>query len=83
MRPEAASTRPRPLFAATYAEPMRMVGIVVGVLAAIAGGVWIAQGLNLAFAPHSFMTSDRSWVAIGLVTLAAGIGLAAWSARRA
>jgi hypothetical protein len=61
---------------------MRTAGIVIGVLVAIAGAVWIAQGLNLAFAPRSFMTSDRTWIVIGLVALVLGIGLTAWSARR-
>lgn len=62
---------------------MRRVGLVIGVVAALGGGVWIAQGLNLAFAPHSFMTADRTWVVIGLVTLVAGVALASWSLRRA
>lgn len=62
---------------------MRMAGIVVGLLAMLAGLIWMAQGLNLPFAPHSFMTADRTWLAIGLLTAIAGGGLAAWSWRRA
>jgi hypothetical protein len=63
--------------------PRHALGAVLGALAAIAGLVWVAQGLNLPMAPHSFMTADRAWFAIGLVTAAAGIWLAAWSWRRA
>ena len=57
--------------------------MVVGILVALAGLVWTAQGLNLAFAPHCFMTADRSWVLIGLGAVVVGLALAAWSARRA
>jgi hypothetical protein len=60
---------------------MRRLGLGVGVLLALAGAVWLAQGLNLPFAPRSFMTADRSWVLIGAVTLAAGALLATWSWR--
>lgn len=61
----------------------RILGIVIGLLGAAAGIVWIAQGLNLPIAPRSFMTSDRTWFVIGLLTAFAGIWLAAWSWRRA
>lgn len=63
--------------------PRQTIGTLIGVLAALAGLVWIAQGLNLPFAPRSFMTSDRTWFVIGLLTAAAGTWLAAWSWRRA
>ena len=56
--------------------------IVLGVLMALAGGVWLAQGLNLPFAPGSFMTADPAWALIGAVTLAAGLGLLVVGARR-
>jgi glutamate dehydrogenase/leucine dehydrogenase len=62
---------------------MRRLGVWLGVIAALAGIVWIAQGLNLPLAPRSFMTADRSWVVIGLLTAAGGVILAAWSWRRA
>jgi hypothetical protein len=62
---------------------MRTSLAVLGVLLLGAGLVWIAQGLNLAFAPRSFMTSDRSWIVIGAVTAVAGGVLIGWARRRA
>jgi hypothetical protein len=61
---------------------MRIVGIVLGAIGALSGAVFVAQGLNLPFAPPSFMTSDRTWILIGSGMVVAGIGLAAWSIRR-
>ena len=58
---------------------MRRWTFVAGLVLALAGAVWLAQGLNLPFAPRSFMTADRNWVLIGAVTLAAGASLAFWS----
>jgi hypothetical protein len=58
---------------------MRTMLLVVGVLLILAGGVWIAQGLNLPFAPRSFMTSDRTWILIGAVTIVAGGVLLGWA----
>ncbi|MCA1572182.1 MAG: hypothetical protein LC798_18105 [Chloroflexi bacterium] len=52
---------------------MRIGHIALGVLLLGAGLVWTAQGLDLAFAPRSFMTADRSWVVIGAITFLGGI----------
>ncbi len=54
---------------------MRIGLAVVGILVALAGMVWIAQGLNLPFAPGSFMTGDRAWVVIGAVAVLLGLVL--------
>ena len=62
---------------------MRITGITIGVLAALAGAVWVAQGLDLSFAPRSFMTADRTWFVIGVVTAIGGVALATWSWRHA
>ncbi|MGZ6256758.1 MAG: hypothetical protein ACXWMB_07055 [Candidatus Limnocylindria bacterium] len=64
-------------------KPIRTAGIAIGLLAVLAGLVWIAQGLNLPMAPRSFMTSDRTWFVIGVLTAVAGVWLAARSWRRA
>ena len=60
---------------------MRVAQLVLGILLTLSGAVWIAQGLNLPFAPRSFMTADRTWILIGAVTVVAGIVLLG-SARR-
>ena len=56
---------------------MRIGLAVLGALVALAGLVWIAQGLNLPFAPRSFMTADRTWIVIGAVAVLAGVVLIA------
>jgi hypothetical protein len=61
---------------------MRIAGIVLGALGALTGAVFVAQGLNLPFAPPSYMTGDRTWVVIGASMVVVGIGLVAWSWRR-
>ena len=61
---------------------MRPLHLTLGLLLVVAGLVWLAQGLDLPFAPTSFMTNDRSWVLIGAITAAAGVVLIWWSRRR-
>jgi hypothetical protein len=58
---------------------MRRLTIVLGVLAALAGAVWILQGIGVL--PGSFMSGDRLWAIIGSITLIAGLALAAWGRR--
>ena len=60
---------------------MRAALVVAGILLGLAGLVWIAQGLNLPFAPTSFMTADRTWIVIGAVAVLAGAVLAWWGRR--
>lgn len=52
------------------------MGLLLGVLLILAGGVWTAQGLNLPWAPGSFMTADPLWVVIGSATMLAGLVVA-------
>lgn len=61
---------------------MRSGAIVLGVLVALAGLVWIGQGLNLPFAPRSFMTADRTWVIIGAVAFLGGVVVIARARQR-
>ena len=61
---------------------MRTILLAIGIGLIVAGGVWIAQGLNLPFAPRSFMTSDRTWILIGAVTVVAGGLLLGWARSR-
>lgn len=86
MRPDARSiTRPLPLpqgASDRYDRRMRPILLVLGVLLIAAGAVWIAQGLDLPFAPASFMTADRTWVLIGAIVAVAGVVLVGWSRQR-
>jgi len=61
---------------------MRPMPLVLGVVLVLAGAVWIAQGLDLPFAPSSFMTADRTWVLIGAATVLAGVVLIGWTRQR-
>lgn len=61
---------------------MRLPWMLVGLLLIAGGAVWVAQGLNLPFAPGSFMTAQPVWVVIGLAAVVAGVA-ALRRARRA
>jgi hypothetical protein len=61
---------------------MRTVATVLGVLLALGGLVWIAQGLNLPFAPRSFMTADRTWIVLGSVAFLIGAATVSRARRR-
>ncbi|MGZ8475703.1 MAG: hypothetical protein ACXWWQ_05690 [Candidatus Limnocylindria bacterium] len=61
---------------------MRTILTIVGAALILAGLVWLAQGINLPFAPRSFMTADRSWAFIGAVVAVAGAALVSWARRR-
>ena len=54
---------------------MRIGPLILGILLLLGGLVWIAQGLNLPWAPRSFMTADRAWIVIGAVTALGGAAL--------
>ncbi|HEX2647563.1 MAG TPA: hypothetical protein VHO95_10060 [Candidatus Dormibacteraeota bacterium] len=53
---------------------MRVGVTVIGGLMALAGAVWIGQGLG--YIKGSFMTGDVHWFWIGSATLAIGVVLA-------
>ena len=61
---------------------MRNGWIVLGGAMVLGGLVWIAQGLNLPFAPRSFMTAERLWVLIGAVTALAGVVVVGWARQK-
>jgi hypothetical protein len=58
---------------------MRTLVTVLGVLMIGTGLVFIAQGLDLPFAPRSSMTADRLWILIGAVVGLAGAVLIGWA----
>ena len=60
---------------------MRTTVSVIGILLVLGGLVWVAPGLNLPFAPWSFMTADRTWILLGEITAAAGMLLFGWARR--
>jgi hypothetical protein len=60
---------------------MRTVAAVLGPLLALGGLVWIAQGLDLPFAPRSFMTADRTWIVLGFIAVVAGVATFSWARR--
>ncbi len=59
----------------------RIVSTLLGVLMICMGGIWILQGLNIAFL-NSFMAGDITWTFWGLLLAALGIGQAIWSLKR-
>ena len=61
---------------------MRVLPAILGLVLVVSGLVWVAQGLNLPFAPGSFMTNDRAWVLIGAITAVAGAVLIGWARQR-
>ena len=64
----------------SYACPMRTLRLVIGALIALAGGVWLLQGVGIL--PGSFMSGDRTWAWIGGATLIVGLALLGWTLRR-
>lgn len=64
-----------------YAWSVRKVWLVGGLLLAIAGLVFVLQGLNVAFAPKSVMTGDPLWIVLGILVAVSGVALVAANRR--
>ena len=60
---------------------MRTVWLIGGVLLAIAGLIFVLQGLDVAFAPKSAMTGDPLWVVLGGLAVVGGLALVAANRR--
>lgn len=60
---------------------MRDLSKAVGIILGVIGVIWILQGLDIEFAPQSFMTGDRLWVVLGAVAVLAG-GVFLWRGLR-
>jgi hypothetical protein len=56
----------------------------IGLFLVVMGGIWILQGLNLAWGvlARSFMQNDRHWALYGAILAAAGVGLILWGFSR-
>ena len=61
---------------------MRAVSTLIGLLLVCMGGVWVLQGLDIAFQGDSFMAGDPQWAVYGVILLVLGIGQVIWSATR-
>lgn len=59
---------------------MRTSLIICAILMIAVGIIWSGQGVG--WIPGSFMTGDRTWLAIGLVVLFAGLALFGIGLRR-
>jgi hypothetical protein len=63
---------------------MRVISSLIGILLALMGGIWILQGLNLAWGTlsRSFMQGDQHWALYGAIVLVIGICQVIWSNTR-
>jgi hypothetical protein len=63
---------------------MRVISSLIGVLMVLMGGIWILQGLNLAWGSlsRSFMQGDQHWAIYGASVLIVGVGEIVWSNTR-
>jgi hypothetical protein len=59
---------------------VRTGSLILGVIALLAGGVWILQGAGVI--PGSFMTGQRMWLIIGIIVALVGLALAYNGIRR-
>ena len=60
---------------------MRVVSSLIGVAMVLMGGVWMLQGLNLAFR-RGFMVGDPHWRLYGAILVVVGLAQVVWSNTR-
>jgi hypothetical protein len=60
---------------------MRIVSSLLGLLLVCMGGIWILQGLNIAFRV-GFMVGDKQWVGWGALAVLVGVAQIYWSNTR-
>jgi hypothetical protein len=60
---------------------MRIVSSLLGLLLVCVGGIWMLQGLNIAF-KVGFMVGDPKWTFFGAIAVLVGIAQIVWSNTR-
>jgi hypothetical protein len=65
----------------TFNIVMRVVSTLLGVVMILMGGVWILQGLNLAFRV-GFMVGNYHWTIYGTILALVGVAQIVWSNTR-
>jgi drug/metabolite transporter superfamily protein YnfA len=65
----------------TFNTVMRVVSSLLGLLLVAMGGIWILQGLNLAFRV-GFMVGDPKWTVFGALLALVGVAQVVWSNTR-
>jgi hypothetical protein len=58
---------------------MRLLRLVIGALVALAGIIWVLQGVRVL--PGSFMTGSAFWAVVGAVCIVGGGGILYWGSR--
>ena len=61
---------------------MRVVSTLIGLLMICMGGIWVLQGLDIAFQGDSFMAGNPRWAIYGAILALVGVGQAIWSNTR-
>ena len=61
---------------------MQVVSTLLGVLMVCMGGIWVLQGLNIAFLEGSFMAGAPQWAVYGAILVLFGVGQVIWSVTR-
>ena len=64
-----------------FSIAMQTISTLLGVLMVCMGGIWVLQGLNIAFL-DSFMAGDPQWAVYGAILVVVGIGQVIWSVTR-
>jgi hypothetical protein len=61
---------------------MKIISTLIGALMVCMGGIWVLQGLDIAFQAGSFMAGDPQWAVWGTILLLVGVGQVIWSNTR-
>lgn len=62
---------------------MRLINSLLGLTMIAMGGIWICQGLGIAFLEGSFMANQIEWSFYGALLALVGLGEIVWTNTRA